>query len=101
LGVSDFDTTHMLTADWVYSLPFYRGTSKVAKATVGGWQLTGLARVTSGLPFGLAQGSNFSTDWPQISWMVQTAPVKVRKLHPMSRGEMAQPVYKLDRTPVA
>ena len=58
-AVSDFDTRHMLTADWVFSLPFGRGRpllpngGKISEAIVGGWQLTGLSRWTSGLPFGI------------------------------------------------
>ena len=84
-AVSDFDTKHMLNADWVYSLPFGRGRpllsngGKVSEAIFGGWQLTGLSRWTSGLPFGIINSSNWSTNWTQVSWMVQTAPVQTGK----------------------
>jgi hypothetical protein len=84
-AVSDFDTKHLLTADWVLSLPFGRGrpflqhVGKVSDAIVGGWQLTGLSRWTSGLPFGLSNSSNWSTNWTQTSWMVQTASVQTGK----------------------
>ena len=44
-----------------------------------GWQLTGLSRWTSGLPFGIDNSSNWSTNWTQVSWMVQTAPVQTGK----------------------
>lgn len=84
-AVSDFDTKHMLNADWVYSLPFGRGqpllsnSGKVGQAILGGWQLTGLSRWTSGLPFGIINSSNWSTNWTQVSWMVQTAAVQTGK----------------------
>ncbi|HEX4423960.1 MAG TPA: carboxypeptidase-like regulatory domain-containing protein [Terriglobales bacterium] len=75
-AVSDFDTTHILTADWVYSLPIGRSSKGFVKAVIGGWQITGLGRWTSGLPFGIVNSSNWATDWPQISWLVQTGSVK-------------------------
>lgn len=84
-AVSDFDTKHMVNADWVFSLPFGRGRpflshgGKVSEAILGGWQLTGLSRWTSGLPFGIFNSSNWSTNWTQVSWMVQTAPVQSGK----------------------
>lgn len=78
-AVSDFDTTHILTGDWVYSLPFGKSTKGLVHGVIGGWQISGLARWTSGLPFGIVNSSNWSTDWPQISWLVQTGPVKVQK----------------------
>src|SRR5277367_7101096 len=56
-GVSDFDTKHLITADWVYLLPVGRGQqflqnpNPIVDALISGWQLSGLARWTSGLPF--------------------------------------------------
>ncbi|HEY1659928.1 MAG TPA: carboxypeptidase regulatory-like domain-containing protein [Candidatus Sulfotelmatobacter sp.] len=83
-AVSDFDTRHMLNGEGVYSLPFGRGRpflqhGGISEAILGGWQLTGLARWTSGLPFGIDNSSNWSTNWTQVSWMVQTAPVQTGK----------------------
>jgi hypothetical protein len=57
-GPSDFDTHSLITADWVYALPVGRGktylsNSGLADALLGGWQISGLARWTSGLPFTL------------------------------------------------
>ncbi len=81
---SDFDTRHIVTADWVYNLPIGRGgyfltDSKLGNAIFGGWQLSGLARWTSGLPIGILQSSNWSTNWTQVSWLMQTAPVAIHK----------------------
>jgi len=83
-AVSDFDTTHLLTVDGLYDLPFGRGRqflgkeSRVADLLIGGWQLTGLARATSGLPFSLFE-PGFTTDWQQESYGVVTGPVKMRR----------------------
>jgi len=78
-AVSDFDARHIVTADGVYQLPFGRQYTGFRRALLGGWQLSGLARWTSGLPFSILQSSNWSTDWTQVSWLVQTGPVAVNK----------------------
>jgi hypothetical protein len=99
-AVSDFDTRHMLNGDWVYTLPFGRGrpllhdSGKIAEAIIGGWQLTGLSRWTSGLPFGIFNSSNWSTNWTQVSWQVQTAPVQTGK----HVGSAGVPQYFTDPT---
>jgi hypothetical protein len=80
-GVSDFDTRHQVTGDWVYKLPFGRGqalaggASGLLDAFIGGWQFSGLGRWTSGLPFGVQQ-SQWSTNWNYNSYMVQTGPIQ-------------------------
>jgi hypothetical protein len=54
---------------FVYELPFGRGhhfgtsMNKILDAFVGGWQLSGTVRVTSGLPFSVSDGSRWSTNW--------------------------------------
>lgn len=68
-GVSDFDTHSLISADWVYALPVGHGkqflstSNAVVDALLGGWQVAGLARWTSGLPFSLespAYPSNYN-----------------------------------------
>jgi hypothetical protein len=84
-GVSDFDTTHLITADWVYLLPVGRGQKflqdphPIVDALVSGWQLSGLTRWTSGLPFTVMAGNGWEVDWSQESAVVKTAPVQMRK----------------------
>jgi hypothetical protein len=76
-GVSDFDTTHQFNANWLVDLPFGRGrtfgrdTNKVLDAVIGGWQLTGLFRMTSGFPISIFNGFNFPTNWEQAGMAVQ------------------------------
>jgi len=68
-SVSDFDATHQFNANWLVDLPFGRGrkfghdTNKALDAVIGGWQLSGLFRETSGLPFSIGNGFNFPTNW--------------------------------------
>ncbi len=55
-GPSGFDLTHMLSASWVYELPFGRGKrfstgSRAGDYIVGNWKFNGILSMTSGLPF--------------------------------------------------
>jgi hypothetical protein len=70
-GVSDFDTTHQINANWIAELPFGKGrhfgrnTSGLVDAFIGGWQLSGLARWTSGFPFTIDNGQFWATNWDE------------------------------------
>ena len=83
-GVSDFDTRQLLTIDAVYQLPIGRGkaalssASGVAQAFIGGWQISGLSRWASALPFSLFE-PGWSTNWQLEGFGVATAPVQVKK----------------------
>ena len=84
-AVSDFDTAHLLTADWVWLMPFGHGqhfggnVNHLVDAVIGNWNLAGIARVSSGLPFGISDGAGWTTNWEWQSNMVQTGPIKMRK----------------------
>jgi len=68
-AVSDYDTTHQLSADWIAWLPFGKGkkfgrdAGGALDAVIGGWQISGLARWTSGFPFSVGNGQSWATDW--------------------------------------
>ncbi|MBO0910761.1 MAG: TonB-dependent receptor [Acidobacteria bacterium] len=76
-GVSDFDTTHQINANWVADLPFGQGrvlgsrSGRVLDAVIGGWQLSGVARWTSGFPLSVSNGANWPTNW-ELSGFAQT-----------------------------
>jgi hypothetical protein len=80
-AVSDFDTPHQVNANWVWELPFGRGrwiatnAHGFAEGLIGGWQLTGLARWTSGFPVGVSNGSQWPTNWQLSGFATQTGPV--------------------------
>ena len=68
-GVSDFDTTHQINLNWITELPFGRGklvgrdAGGVLNAVIGGWELSGVARWTSGFPISVGNGANWPTNW--------------------------------------
>ncbi len=61
---SDFDRRHSLQTNWVVELPFGKGkhwlgnASGVVNRIIGGWELSGFGRVTSGRPFTVYAGTN-------------------------------------------
>ena len=69
-GPSDYDTTHQLNANWLYDVPVGRGKrfgekwSRLEDAVLGGWQLSGLTRWTSGYPFSISTYA-FATNYEQ------------------------------------
>jgi hypothetical protein len=68
-GVSSYDTTHQVNAYMVYQLPIGRGQrfgssmNRVLDAIIGGWQISGTYRQTSGLPFSVGNGQRWPTNW--------------------------------------
>ena len=74
-GASDFDSRHQINANWVYELPFGRGKwmgggwSSVTNGFLGGWQVSGLLRWSSGLPFSITNGGTFPTNFQLPGWV--------------------------------
>ena len=73
-GSSGFDVRHLLTASYVYDLPFFRG-SGLAHTLLGGWEYSGIINYQSGSPFnvvssvdnaGVANGTFGSTSYPDV-----------------------------------
>jgi hypothetical protein len=68
-GVSDYDAKHQFNANWIAELPFGKGkliggnAHGALDAIIGGWQLSGLFRITSGLPFNVFNGFQWPTNW--------------------------------------
>jgi len=79
-SVSNFDVRHLLNANWLIGLPFGRDkrffheAPKAVNAIIGGWQLTGIFRYSSGLP-----GPNpFNSGlWP-TNWQISSGAVRIR-----------------------
>ena len=80
-AVSDYDTTHQFNANWVMELPFGKGKPVApnahgfAQAIIGGWQLSGLARWTSGFPVFIANGATWPTNWQLGGAVTQVGPI--------------------------
>jgi len=68
-GVSRYDTLHQANAYMVYQLPFGRGRrfgssmNRALDAIIGGWEISGTWRQTSGLPTSIANGNRWVTNW--------------------------------------
>ena len=93
-GVSDFDMTHQFNANWVAQLPFGHGKRFAADspgwvdAVVGGWQLSGIYRLTSGLPFSVSNGINLPTNGANAGYGTQIAPIQAGKDTKASNGQV-------------
>jgi Carboxypeptidase regulatory-like domain len=82
-GDSSFDLRHQFNANWIYELPFGRGrafgtnVNRGVDAFIGGWQLTGLFRLTSGFPISVDNGtSNYPTNFELEGNANQVSPVR-------------------------
>ena len=81
-AVSDFDTPHQINANWIIELPFGKGkrfagsAHGLGEAVLGGWQLSGLARWTSGFPVSVLNGATWPTNWDFAPNATQIGPVK-------------------------
>jgi hypothetical protein len=77
-GVSDFDLTHQVNMNAIWEMPFGKGRHFMKDSpgwvdgVVGGWQLSGIYRVTSGLPTSIGNGFAFPTNWEFTGNATQT-----------------------------
>jgi hypothetical protein len=68
-AVSDFDLTHQMNVNWIAELPIGKGRALarnahgILDAFIGNWQVSGLARWTSGFPFSVDGGQRWPTNW--------------------------------------
>ena len=66
---SRYDALHQANAYFIYQLPIGRGRmygsnmNRALDAIVGGWEISGTWRQTSGLPFSVSNGSRWVTNW--------------------------------------
>ena len=61
VGPSGYDRTNVAVVDFIYDIPLFRHSeSKLLKSVVGGWQISGIVTMESGLPINinLSGGAN-------------------------------------------
>ena len=59
LGPSQFDRLHNFSANFIYNIPVLRNSSNgLMKSLVGGWAVSGIITIESGLPVNFTGGSN-------------------------------------------
>jgi hypothetical protein len=76
-GLSDFDRTHRFVASYVYDLPFLRHATGIVHAVLGGWEVSGITTVQSGLPFSIydsAAGTAFILNGSTTTLTASLAP---------------------------
>jgi hypothetical protein len=80
-AVSDYDMQHVFSAFWIAELPVGKGrrflpnANRFVDALLGGWQVSGTFRNTSGLPVGVLDGGVWPTNWEVGSYAIQTGAV--------------------------
>jgi len=95
-AVSDFDTKQLLTTNIVDQLPFGRGKAlfanakPVVDAVIGGWQLSGIFRMSSGLPFSLTE-PGWNTNYDDNGLGVVTGNVKTHKFYNTTLSQPGAP----------
>ncbi len=78
-GPSDFDVRHQMNGYWVAQLPFGHGKTygsgvgPVANAFIGGWQLSGTGRWTSGYPTNVFMAYVWPTNWEEMGQANRTS----------------------------
>jgi hypothetical protein len=86
-AVSDYDLTHQINLNWIADIPIGKGravannANGILDAFVGGWQLSGLARWTSGFPYSVDGGQRWPTDWFLTAITQMTAKPKTGIYH--------------------
>jgi hypothetical protein len=54
-GYIDLDRTHVLSFNYVWELPIFKGRKDVLGRVIGGWQVSGISSFQSGLPLNITQ----------------------------------------------
>ena len=73
-GVSDYDNTHLFNMLGVYNLPvgqhkrFLSDSHGIAQALLGGWQISGAWRWSSGFPVSVYETGVWPTNWNNNVW---------------------------------
>jgi hypothetical protein len=79
IASSTFDTRHQLNSDWVWELPYGKGrplssSNRIANGIFGGWDLSGVLRLTSGFPLSVGNGAAWATNWDLSGYATQIGP---------------------------
>ena len=55
-GRAQFDRKHIFTANYVYDLPLFRNQHGIVGHVLGGWEVSGIVNIMSGLPYNVTSG---------------------------------------------
>ena len=56
-GRAILDRRHVVSANWIYELPFFTKSTGFTQAVLGGWQVSGIGSYYTGLPFTVASAT--------------------------------------------
>jgi Carboxypeptidase regulatory-like domain/TonB-dependent Receptor Plug Domain len=70
---SNFDMRHNASISYVYALPFLRHSQGFKRTLLGGWQVSGITVMQSGLPFNVVNGSTFGDNAGVANGSIGTA----------------------------
>src|SRR5262249_57780936 len=59
-GRSDFDHTHVLIFNYIYELPFWKGSSNLRNRLLGNWEISGVYQAQSGTPFSVRKNVDYA-----------------------------------------
>lgn len=96
-AVSNFDVRHNFNANWLLALPFGRdkaffgNINRALDAVIGGWQLTGIMRLHSGLPVLNGQGGPFEQGTWATNWQLASNAVRLREVNSDNVANVADP----------
>src|SRR5262245_4754910 len=103
-AVSNFDVRHSLNANWLVALPFgrdkwlFKGSNRALDAVIGGWQLTGIMRLHSGIPLPFAQGAPFEEGTWATNWQLASSLVRIRDVKSDNVSNVADPTGETSGT---
>jgi hypothetical protein len=55
-GPADFNVAHRFVTSFIWDLPLFRGSSRLTRTMLGGWQLNGIVTLQTGNPFTVLAG---------------------------------------------
>jgi hypothetical protein len=89
--VLSFDRKHSLVVNYLYDLPKLRGTNRLMKGVLNGWQITGISQFMSGQPLELGFGIPDIGTGQRISgsWTEGPRPIITGDAQPSSSREKA------------
>jgi hypothetical protein len=59
VGPGGYDRTHVAVVDFIYDIPLFRHSdSRLLKSTVGGWEVSGIVTMESGIPINIGISGN-------------------------------------------
>ena len=59
-GLSDFDHTHVLIFNYIYELPFLKGSSSWTRRLLGNWEISGVYQAQDGTPFSVRKNVDYA-----------------------------------------